>query len=123
MANTLRVHNHLKHITISVSLSVALVVILVGNAHIYTNIGYPSFLEPIGAVLFYVGIVFAIPPGVVFWVLDKIGLAWELRGRESFIQLNMWLWVYCTFFYSFVIYFFLWLKQRRKQKTSNKAIE
>jgi hypothetical protein len=100
-------------------ISTLMVGILVGHAYYFCNIGYPSLLEPIGGVLFFVSFIFAIPPAIGFWVLSKIGLAWELRGRESFIELNMALWIYCIIFYTLFIYLIrtLWHKYRSKGKT------
>jgi len=108
----------LKKLVTSFILSVLIGGILVGNAYIQTNIGYPTFLKPIGKFLIWVGLVIAIPPGFLFWILSKLGLAWELRGRETFIESNIPLWIYCVLFYTFFIYLirFLWSYYKRKRK-------
>ena len=52
-----------------------------------------------------IGFVFAIPPGLFFeGVMQPLGLAWELRGRESFMDQNNALWIYCFVFYVVFIY-------------------
>jgi hypothetical protein len=85
-------------------ISAIMVGTLVGNAYVDSNVGYPGVLRVVGFVLMMVGILAVIPPAEVFWGLQKIGLAWELRGRESFIQLNPGFWIYCFGFYAIVIY-------------------
>jgi ribose/xylose/arabinose/galactoside ABC-type transport system permease subunit len=94
----------MKRLLTSFALSIIIVGVLVGNAYIATSIGYPTFLQSVGEFFVYVGFVVAIPPWMGSWILDKVGLAWELRGRESFIKSNMAAWIYCVIFYSFFIY-------------------
>lgn len=113
----------LRHFLVSFIASAVVVGILVGNAYMEFNVGYPSSFRPIGEALVWVGLVFAIPPGSVLWVLDKIGLTWELRGRESFIESNPWLWIYCVAFYTFAIYSILRFKYRRNQKKKRALIK
>ena len=114
----------MKRLLTSFVLSILIVGVLVGNAYIATSIGYPAFLEPVGQFFIYVGLIFAIPPWLGFWILDKLGLAWELRGRESFIESNFAAWIYCVIFYAFFIYLIrsLWHRRTLKRKAiSNKA--
>jgi ribose/xylose/arabinose/galactoside ABC-type transport system permease subunit len=114
----------MRRLLTSFVLSTFIVGVLVGNAYIVTSIGYPVFLAPIGQFFIYVGFIFAIPPWVGFWILDKLGLAWELRGRESFIESNLALWIYCVVFYTFFIYLIrsLWHRYTLRRKAiSNKA--
>jgi len=117
-------HHLLIRLLISFVLSAFVVGALVGNAYIVCNIGCPAFFEPIGQFLVDVGFVVAIPPGFVLWVLANLGFEWQLRGRESFIESNLWLWIYCVFFYTIAIYLILslWHRYRLRRKTiSNKA--
>ena len=114
--NTIQGPVKLRHLLISVLLSVVIVGLLVGNAYMEFNIGYPRFLQPVGEALVWVGLVVAVPPWSILWVLNKIGITWELRGRESFIESNLWLWIYCACFYAFAIYLTLRFKHRRNQK-------
>lgn len=102
----------------SLLISAVVVGVLVGNAYIETNIGYPAILGPVIKPLFWIGLVAAIPPGTGFWALDKLGLAWELRGRESFIQANPELWLYCVVFYTLLIYSIrrLWNRRQFRRK-------
>ena len=114
----------MKRLLTSFVLSILIVGVLVGSAYIATSIGYPAFLEPVGQFFIYVGLIFAIPPWLGFWILDKLGLAWELRGRESFIESNFAAWIYCVIFYTFFIYLIrsLWHRRTLKRKAiSNKA--
>jgi hypothetical protein len=84
--------------------SVVMVFILVGNAYTATSIGYPERFRHIGDALMFVGVFLVYPPGLLFWTLQKVGLAWELRGRESFIEANIPFWVFCVAFYAPVIW-------------------
>gem|GEM_PF-2058870 len=104
---------------ISFVLSTFLVGTLVGNAYLFYNVGCPAFFRPICELLDWVGLVVAIPPGFLLWVLANLGFEWQLRGRESFIELNPWLWVYGVFFYTVVIYMILslWHRYRVRRKT------
>lgn len=102
----------------SITLSAVLVGTLVGNAHIESNIGYPTILEPVGFILMMVGFMLVIPPAALFLSLQKIGLGWELRGRESFIQLNPGFWIYCVGFYAVAIYLVRRLWRRRQLRRS-----
>lgn len=104
MINTSHPDQRLRQFVTSLIISAVVVGVLVGNAYIETNMGYPAILGPVIKPLFWIGLVAAIPPGSGFWILDKLGLAWELRGRESFIQANPELWLYCVAFYTVVIY-------------------
>lgn len=105
----------------AVILSAIMVGTLVGNAYIDANIGYPRILKPAGFILTMVGFMLVIAPGTVFLWLQRIGLAWELRGRESFIQLNPGFWIYCVGFYAVVIYLALrlWRRRQRRRSTSS----
>jgi hypothetical protein len=102
-----------RHILLALSYSVLLIGSHVGNAYMACNVGYPNFLENVGLGVMMVGLVVAIPPGIILWGLDLVGLTWQLRGRESFIESNPWLWVYCTVFYTVAVYLILRLNHRR----------
>lgn len=106
----------LKHLLLSFGFSTVVVGALVGNAYMACNVGYPGFLEYVGLAIVFVSFIVAIPPGIILSGLDLIGLTWHLRGRESFIQSNPWLWVYCAAFYTIAIYVVLRLRQRRIQR-------
>jgi hypothetical protein len=84
--------------------SLIIVASLLGNAYMVTSIGYPAYLESFGDALLIVGYVAMIPPALVFGVLQKLGLAWELRGRESFIESNLTFWIYCVAFYTLLFF-------------------
>jgi hypothetical protein len=103
---------------ISFVLSAFVVGTLVWNAYIVCNLGCSASYKPIGELLLRVGFVLAIPPGFVLWVFAKLGLEWPLRGRESFIVSNPWLWVYCVLFYTIAIYLILslWHRYRLRRK-------
>lgn len=114
----------MKRLLTSFVLSILIVGVLVGNAYVATSIGYPAIFQPVGEIFIYVGFIVAIPPWFGFWILGKLGLAWELRGRESFIELNMVAWIYCVIFYTLFIYLIrsLWHRHTLKRKTiTNKA--
>jgi hypothetical protein len=87
---------------------------LVVNAYYVCNIGVSKSYQAVGDALLDIGFVLLIPPGSVLWLLEIIGIEVPLRGRESFIRLNLWLWVYCVFFYTIVFYFILTLLRKRK---------
>jgi hypothetical protein len=107
----------LKRVLVSCLMSVVLVGALVGNAYMVCNIGYPPPLQLIGGIIFKLSFIFAIPPGIVLLLLSYIGLEWPLRGRESFIESNPWLWVYCVVFYVVFIYLILtWLGRQKPKK-------
>jgi hypothetical protein len=107
-----------KHLLKSAICSVVLVIILVGNAYVATSVGYPDPIRPLGTALLYVAFIFAVPPGLLFFCMQKLGIAWELRGRESFIESNPVLWIFCMVFYTLLIYFGfrLWHLFRQRHK-------
>ena len=78
--------------------------VLVGNAYIATSIGYPNKLHPFGLALVNIGYTVGMPAFIGYLGLQKIGLGWELRGRESFIESNIGLWIYCIIFYALIFY-------------------
>lgn len=96
-----------KNILISTLSAALLVGVLLGNAYLFNNVGYPPIVDRFGEILFWVGIVFVIPPFFIFSALNKVGLARELQGRESFIQMNPGFWVFCFLFYILAIYLIL----------------
>lgn len=101
-ANFLRgTDKRFKHFLISCAVSLLMVGFLVGNAYLTYNVG--GGFEPLAMV----GMVMLIPPGTIYMLLSNIGLMPELRGRESFIESNPWLWIFCVIFYAIVIYMIL----------------
>jgi hypothetical protein len=104
MLRWLFANRRLRHAIVSIILSTILIGILVGNAYIATSIGYPHSLQPIGSALIQIGFVVGMPAFVGFLGLQKLGLGWELRGRESFIESNIGLWIYCIIFYALIFY-------------------
>lgn len=113
----MRLHPSVRRLLTSFLLSTLVVGGLVGNAYIQTVIGYPEILQPIGLFFVYVGFAFAIPPYLGFLVLNIFGLAWELRGRESFIESNPGLWIYCVVFYTLMVFSIrsLWQRYRHRR--------
>ncbi len=93
-----------RHAISSLITSIVMVGILVGNAYIATSIGYPDKLRPFGWALVDIGFAVGMPAFVGYLGLQKIGLGWELRGRESFIESNIGLWIYCIIFYTLIFY-------------------
>jgi len=96
---------------------------LVGNAYVVNNIGYPKGLDYIGFGIMMGSLVFAVLPGIPLLILAILGLEIPLRGRESFIELNIGLWIYFVIFYSFLIYFLLQYRRKRQERrmlTANK---
>ncbi len=89
---------------------------LVGNAYMVNNIGYPNGLNSIGIWVMMGSLIFAVLPGIPIFILATLGLEMPLRGRESFIELNIGLWVYCVIFYSMLIYFLLQYRRKRREK-------
>ena len=88
----------------SFCVAVVLVGALVGNAYLTTSVGYPGPLQFVGVLLMMMSLVAAIPAYIGLAALTSIGLGWELRGRESFIQANPGLWVYAVVFYTLFIF-------------------
>ena len=89
---------------------------LVGNAYMVNNVGYPNGLDQIGGWVMLGSLVFAVLPAIPLFILSLLGLEIPLRGRESFIELNIGLWIYCVIFYSSLIYFFLQYRRKRREK-------
>jgi hypothetical protein len=89
---------------------------LVWNAYMLNNVGYPNWFSNIGDWIVRGSLIFAILPAIPLVILAIFGLEIPLRGRESFIQLNMWLWIYCVIFYSVLIYFLLQYRRKRRSK-------
>jgi membrane protein implicated in regulation of membrane protease activity len=110
----------MRRLLTSIAIAAILMGIFLGNAYLYTNIGYPSAFDRIGSALLYVGILLAVPPGMIWSWLGSVGIVPELRGRESFIQLNPGLWIFCFLFYVLVSYLvaglWRWYKARRNAK-------
>jgi hypothetical protein len=89
---------------------------LVGNAYMVNNIGYPNGLNNIGVWIMMGSLVFAVLPGIPILILAILGLEIPLRGRESFIELNIGLWIYCAIFYSCLIYLGFQYKRKHRAK-------
>jgi len=89
---------------------------LVGNAYMVSNIGYPNGLNNIGFWVMMGSLVFAVLPGIPILILAGLGLDIPFRGRESFIELNIGLWIYCVIFYSCLIYLGLQYRRKHRQK-------
>jgi uncharacterized membrane protein YedE/YeeE len=113
----------MRRILTSIVISAVLMGVFLGNAYLYCNVGYPSCLDRVGEVLLRVGICLAIPPGMIWIGMGNIGLVPELRGRESFIELNPGLWVFCFLFYVGVAYLgcVLWHWWKARQRTNRDA--
>jgi hypothetical protein len=79
---------NITRLLISVAVAAILMGVFLSGAYLYTNVGYPSALDSVGSALLYVGILLAVPPGMIWYWLGSVGFVSELRGRESFIQLN-----------------------------------
>ena len=62
---------------------------LVGNAYMVNNVGYPNGLDQIGGWVMLGSLVFAVLPAIPLFILSLLGLEIPLRGRESFIELNI----------------------------------
>lgn len=111
---------NIRRLLISVAVAAILMGVFLGNAYLFTNVGYPSALDRIGSALLYVGILLAVPPGMIWYWLGSVGVVPELRGRESFIQLNPGLWLFCFLFYALVVYLIVdlwdWIKARRNAR-------
>ena len=71
---------------------------LVWNAYMVNNVGYPNGLNKVGEWIIRGSLIFAILPAIPLFILAILGLEIPLRGRESFIELNMGLWIYCVIF-------------------------
>ena len=84
-----RVSRKIKDGIISFVISGVGVGALVGNAYMVNNIGYPNGLNHIGFWVMMGSLVFAVLPGTPILVLAILGLEIPLRGRESFIELNI----------------------------------
>jgi hypothetical protein len=111
-----------KHFIIALIISIVTVVILVGNAYISTSIGYPIILlDYIGLAFLIVGFIAVIPPLMIYYLFTAMG-PFELRGRESFIESNPFLWIFCVLFYTVSIYLFLRHRQKRI-KEGNKPVK
>jgi ribose/xylose/arabinose/galactoside ABC-type transport system permease subunit len=106
----------LRHFFTALIAAALIVGVLVGNAYVNFNIGYPKFIRPVSDVFVLIGLVLIVPPGIMLSGLYMAGLKWELRGRESFIESNLWLWIYCVVFYTLVFYVILRLRHRRNHK-------
>jgi len=111
---------NMRRLLISIAVAAILTGVFLGNAYLYTNVGYPSALDRIGSALLYVGFLLAVPPGMIWYWLGSVGVVPELRGRESFIQLNPGLWIFCFLFYVLVAYLIAvlwhWIKARRNAR-------
>jgi hypothetical protein len=93
-----------KKVRLSTSFLASLLLVgsLLGNAYMATVVGYPPGLQSLGDFLIIVGLVVAIPAWIS--LLPIAALGWEPKGRESFIESNPGLWIYCFVFYAFLIY-------------------
>ena len=87
--------------------SVLLVGILVGNAHMTLDVGWPTLIQGFGLFLLYVSFVFAILPALPLLLVEFMGVHLPFVGRESFIVRNLWLWIYCTVIYTIAFYFLI----------------
>lgn len=105
----------MKRLLKSIVISAILTGVLLGNAYLKCHIGYPSFLDWLGNTLLFIGLILAIPPGMIWAWLGNMGLVPELRGRESFIMLNPGLWIFCFLFYVFVTYLIITAAGRFKR--------
>jgi membrane-bound ClpP family serine protease len=110
----------IEHLLISFFISLALVGFLVGIAYLHSNV---VDLGVFGIVFMMIGVVVLIPPGLIYMPLSGLGLMPELRGRESFIQLNPWLWIFCVVFYTFVIYKILRRRKLKKEQQTQDATD
>ena len=106
----------LKDAIISICASTFGVGTLVGNAYMSNNVGYPSPLDIVGLLVMIGSLVFAILPGIPLLILGLLGVDIPIRGRERFVELNLWLWIYCAVFYAFLIYALLRYRRRVKQR-------
>ncbi|SYZ72611.1 membrane hypothetical protein [Candidatus Zixiibacteriota bacterium] len=106
-----------KRMLSSFVLSAVIVGLLVGNAHMALDVGYPKFLQPAGLALVDISLILAVPAMLVFSLMEPVGLAWELKGRESFIVSNPEAWIFCILLYALIIYGmrFLWSWYRQRK--------
>jgi hypothetical protein len=93
---------------------------LVGNAYVACNIGYRyhSIIQFISSSIMSISLVFAVLPAIPLIILSLFGIDLPFRGRESFIEMNMWLWVYCVFFYTLFTYSVMQYVRKRRDKTN-----
>ena len=110
-SNAQRSSGRLKHLLISCTASLTLVGYLVGAAYLNYNAGG---LGSAGEPLVWIGLVVLIPPGIVYLFFSEIKLLPELRGRESFIVSNPWLWIFCVVFYTVAFYMILRWRHSKK---------
>lgn len=97
--------------------------LLVGNAYLANITSYPPILEFLGVFITVVSILFLVLPGLSLAGLEWLGFEFQLRGRESFISMNPWLWIYCAVFYSVFLFLILCYRRRRlRLKAERKTI-
>ena len=113
-----------KDIILSIGISSIGVSLLVGNAYMVNNVGYPSAFQYIGIGIMMVSFIFAIIPFIVYLMLEKFGIAMPLQRRESFIESNILLWVYSALIYSLLIFIFIQHKRKvGNNKLNNNAMK
>ena len=102
----MELNSHLKYLIYSFFISSIVVSLLVGNAYMSSVIGYPwVILDLLGLALMMVSAIIALPPAIVYSLLSLIGVFPELRGRETFVESNPELWIFCAIFYTVYMYF------------------
>ncbi len=107
--------SHFRDALVSVIVCTLGVGILVGNAYIVCNVGYPELIQVVATVIMIASLIFAIPPSIPLLILGLLGVDLPFEGRERFIQLNPWLWIYCVIFYAFAVYLYLRIRRRVKR--------
>ncbi len=100
----------LKHLFISFFVSLALIGLPLGYAYITAGID----------AVVLISLALLVAPGLIYSLLSYIGLLPELRGRESFIVSNPWLWIFCIIFYAAFIYTILRWRYAKHEKGENK---
>jgi hypothetical protein len=105
---------------ISIGIAALGIGILVGNAYMVCNVGYPSGFQGIGEWIMIGSLVFAVLPSLPLLALSALGIDLPLQGRESFIESNIWLWIYCAVVYTCLIFLFLQFMRRVKQRRSER---
>lgn len=113
----------LKDAIISIAISTTGIGLLVGNAYMASNVGYPDVIDQVGEVIMLASLIFAILPAIPLMIVSALGVEIPLQGRESFIESNIWLWIYCAIFYACLIYLILRCRRRGKQNRIDRTGE